>query len=137
MRYMPMRKDFFDMFDDPFFKQVRPMESIMRTDVFEKDGYYNLEIEIPGYKKEDIKLEISEGILTVTAEHNQNKEEKDEKGRPVRIERSFGYSQRSYDVGENIKAEDVKAKFENGILKLVFPSIEQKKIETSQTITIE
>ena len=109
----------------------------MKTDVYEKNGYYNLDIELPGYAKEDVQMELIDGYLNIKATHNVSNEEKDAKGNLIRSERRFGSCSRSFYVGENIKAEDVKAKFDNGILNIVLPSKEQKSIETKQTVTIE
>ena len=138
MRYMPSKRfDLFDdMFDD-FFRPERPMGQMMRCDIHEKDGYYTLDIELPGYTKEDVKMEIADGNLTIKAQHEVTNEEKDAKGNLVRSERSFGTCSRSFYVGENIKASDVKAKFENGMLYVTVPSAEQKHIESKETIMIE
>ena len=138
MKYFPRNLDVFDdMFDGFFTKEPAYNNSIMRTDVFEKDGYYNLDIELPGYQKEDVQMELIDGYLNIKATHNVSNEEKDAKGNLIRSERRFGSCSRSFYVGENIKAEDVKAKFENGILNIVLPSKEQKSIETKQTVTID
>ena len=119
MKYFPRNLGIFDdMFDGFFAKEPTFTGSAMRTDVYEKDGYYNLDIELPGYNKEDVQMDIIDGYL-------------------IRSERRFGSCSRSFYVGENIKAEDVKAKFENGMLNIVLPSKEQKSIETKQTVTIE
>lgn len=138
MKYFPRNLDVFDdMFDGFFAKEPVYNNSVMRTDVFEKDGYYNLDIELPGYQKEDVQMELIDGYLNIKATHNVSSEEKDVKGNLIRSERRFGSCSRSFYVGENIKAEDVKAKFENGILNIVLPSKEQKSIETKQTVTID
>ena len=138
MKYFPRNLDVFDdMFDGFFAKEPVYNNSVMRTDVFEKDGYYNLDIELPGYQKEDVQMELIDGYLNIKATHNASSEEKDAKGNLIRSERRFGSCSRSFYVGENIKAEDVKAKFENGILNIVLPSKEQKSIETKQTVTID
>lgn len=139
MKYYPRRSfDLFDeMFDDFFPKTPTYNNHIMKTDVYEKDGYYNLDIELPGYSKEDVELDIMDGYLNIKASHNVSNEEKDAKGNLVRSERSFGSCSRSFYVGENIKAEDIKAKFDNGILNIVLPSKEQKSIETKQTVSID
>lgn len=138
MKYFPRNLDVFDdMFDGFFAKEPVYNNSVMRTDVFEKDGYYNLDIELPGYQKEDVQMELIDGYLNIKATHNVSSEEKDTKGNLIRSERRFGSCSRSFYVGENIKAEDVKAKFENGILNIVLPSKEQKSIETKQTVTID
>jgi len=138
MRYFPRNYNVFDeMLDDFFPKETVYTGSVMRTDVYEKDGYYNLDIELPGYSKEDVTMEIMDGYLNIKASHNVSNEEKDAKGNLIRSERRFGSCSRSFYVGENIKAEDVKAKFDNGILNIVMPSKEQKSIETKQTVNIE
>lgn len=141
MKYMPTRRRF-DLFDDMFDgffppEAPRGFDSLMKTDIHEKDGYYTLDIEVPGYKKEDVNMELSNGYLTIKASHNTTDEEKDEKGNLIRSERSFGSCTRSFYVGENIKASDVKAKFDNGMLTVVVPSSEQKQIESKETISIE
>lgn len=141
MKYMPTRRRF-DLFDDMFDgffppEMPRGFDSLMKTDIHEKDGYYTLDIEVPGYKKEDVNMELSNGYLTIKASHNTTDEEKDEKGNLIRSERSFGSCSRSFYVGENIKASDVKAKFDNGMLTVVVPSSEQKQIESKETISIE
>ena len=138
MKYFPRNLDVFDdMFDGFLPKETVYTGSVMKTDVFEKDGYYNLDIELPGYKKEDVQMDLVDGYLNIKATHNLSNEEKDAKGNLIRSERRFGTCSRSFYVGENIKAEDVKAKFENGILNIVMPSKEQKSIETKQTVNIE
>ncbi len=138
MKYFPRSLDVFDdMFDSFFPKGTVYSDNVMRTDVYEKDGYYNLDIELPGYNKEDVQMDIMDGYLNIKANHNQTNEEKDAKGNLIRSERRFGSCSRSFYVGENIKAEDIKARFENGILNIVLPSKEQKSIETKQTVTIE
>lgn len=136
MRYIPKNYNFFDeMFS--FLPKEMNMNSVMKTDVYEKDGYYNMEIDLPGYDKNDVNLEIMNGYLNIKASHNVTNEEKDEKGNLIRSERSFGSCARSFYIGENIKAEDIKAKFNNGVLNIVMPSKEQKAIETKQSVTIE
>ena len=130
--------DFFDTVSKPI-KAFRgaPIPQVMRTDVKESDKGFTLDIDLPGYKKEDISAELKDGYLTVSAKTNEEHEEKEEDGTYIRRERTFGSCSRSFYVGENIKAEDVKAKFENGILNIVLPSKEQKSIETKQTVTID
>ena len=136
MKYMPKQYDLFNDMFDGFFKPVN-MSNAMRTDVFEKDGYYHFDIELPGYAKEDVKMELVDGYLNIKASHTNSDEEKNAKGNLIRSERYFGSVSRSFYVGDNIKAEDVKAKYENGILQITVPSAETKRIETAQTISIE
>ena len=109
----------------------------MKTDVHEKDGQYDMDIDLPGFKKEDIKVELHDGYLQVSAVKGLNEEEKDEKGKLIRQERYSGSMQRSFYVGESIKQEDVKAKFEQGVLKLSFPKEGEKKLPEKQPIMIE
>ena len=137
MKYMPSSRFglFDDMFDDFFSLNSRNFD-VMKTDIHEKDGYYNLDVELPGYNKEDVKMEITNGYLTISANHNFTNEEKDAKGNLVRSERSFGSCSRSFYVGDNIKADDIKAKFDNGMLNILLPSAKQKAIETKEVIQI-
>ena len=135
MRYMPKAYDLFDDMFDGFMPRLST--NTMKTDVHEKDGYYNLDIELPGYDKSDISMSITDGNLVINAKHEETNEEKDEKGNLIRSERSFGSCSRSFYVGNNMKAEDVKASFDKGVLNIVIPTHEQKAIETSQVIQIQ
>ena len=125
--------DIFDeVFSDPFFGEKE--NKIMKTDVKEKDGNYILEVDIPGYDKEDIQLELRDGYLTVTATKNEDKEDK--KAKYLRRERFSGMCSRSYYVGETVREEDIKANFKNGILTIAFPKEPEKKIEERKYIPI-
>ena len=137
---------FDDWFDFPGFRGLGRVENklygdragrLMKTDVHEKDGQYDMDIDLPGFKKEDIKVELHDGYLQVSAVKGLNEEEKDEKGKLIRQERYSGSMQRSFYVGESIKREDVKAKFEQGVLKLSFPKEGEKKLPEKQPIMIE
>ena len=134
MKYLPRNYDLFDTMFDSFLPTNS--NNMMRTDVHEKDVYYDLDIELPGYKKEDIAMEISDGYLNIKATRTNSDEEKDERGNLIRQERFYGSISRSFYVGDNIKAEDIKAKYENGILNINLPSREQKRIETSQKVEL-
>lgn len=136
-----------NLFDD-FFGFERPSvrchqmntNDIMKTDVKELETGYELAISLPGYKKEDIQAELKDGYLTINAKTSQSNDEKDEKsGRYIRRERYYGSCSRSFFVGEDMKQEDVKAKFEDGVLKLAIPKKEAKKpeIEDKKLIAIE
>lgn len=128
---------FDEMLNDPFFKKrENNYNNVMKTDAHEKDGFYYLDMELPGYAKEDIKAELKNGYLTVTAEKGENKEEKDKKGNVIFQERYTGKCSRSFYIGTAIHQEDIKASFEGGILKLVMPSVEQKKAEEKKLISI-
>lgn len=130
---------FDDMFRDPFFS--RPFENassqIMKTDIHEKDGNYLIEMELPGYAKGDIKADLKDGYLTISAVKNETKEEKDAKGNCVRKERYTGSCNRSFYVGEQVTQDDIKAAFTDGILKLQVPKDVPKAIEQPKLITIE
>lgn len=127
------------MFNDPFFK--RPFENsstqIMKTDIHDKDGNYMIEMELPGYAKEDIRADLKDGYLTITASRNETKEEKDAKGNCIRKERYTGSCNRSFYVGDNVTQDDIKAAFKDGVLSLQVPKEVPKAIEQPRLITIE
>jgi len=131
--------DFFD-FDYPV-RSFRKADTsqMMRTDVKETEAGYELDISLPGYKKEDVKAELKDGYLTVSASTSRNQDEKDEKsGRYIRRERYTGSCSRSFYVGEEMAQEDIKAKFEDGVLKLSVPKKEVKPmVEEKKYIAIE
>ena len=128
--------EFFDDFSRPVVSKNFYNATIMKTDVKELDDGFDLEIELPGYKKEDLSLELKEGYLTVSA--NVKKETKeDKKSHYLRRERYIGTSSRSFYVGEEVTEEDIKAKFEDGILNIFVPKKEaQPKIPESKYIAI-
>ena len=132
MRYYPV---FYNLFDDFFTTDSQGTSSIMKTDIVEKDGNYELSIEMPGVKKEDIQMELKDGYLNVTASHNTNTEDKE--GRIIRQERVSGSYSRSFYVGNNVRTEDVKASFDNGELIVTVPKEAPKKIEENKFIPIE
>lgn len=110
----------------------------MKTDIKEKDKEYEVDIELPGYKKEDVKAELKDGYLTISAAKNVSTEDKKEDGKYIRKERFSGNVSRSFYVGEDMTQEDIHAKFEDGILKLTVPKKEAKKVEDKKSyITIE
>lgn len=132
--------DFFgDMFDDPFFnRRYVPQNQLMKTDIRERDGQYLLEIEVPGYTREDVKAELKDGYLTISAVKGLDKDEKNQEGRYIRRERYVGNMSRSFYVGEDITENDIHAKFEDGILMLDIPKKEeQKKVDQKRYVTIE
>ena len=133
--------DFFEDFARPAKRVVKyntPTANVMRTDVKESDAGYELGIELPGYKKEDVTAELKDGNLTIKAITNSEKEEKDENGKYIRRERFSGNCSRTFYVGENIEQTDIKAKFEDGILKVFVPKKEVKPaVEEKKFITIE
>ena len=136
---MPMlwsNNDVFDAMDDFFSdgfwggcnapraaKQLDTNTGLMRTDVIEKDDSYLLEAELPGFNKEDIKIDLKNDTLTISAAHNENKDEKDENGRYIRRERRSSSYQRSFHV-EGLKPEDIIAQYRNGVLTVNLPKKE-------------
>ena len=114
--------EFFEDFARPAKRVVKySTPSVMRTDVKESDGGYELHIELPGFKKEDVKAELKDGNLTISASSKVEDEQKDENGKFIRRERFYGNCSRSFYVGEHVEETDVKAKFEDGILKVLGP----------------
>ena len=109
----------------------------MLTDVREQEDHYDVEIDLPGFRKEDIKVELNKGYLTITASKGLDENEKDKKGRVVRQERYSGVMERSFYVGEQLTHEDIKAKYEDGVLTLNVPKKEQKELPDKHTIMIE
>ena len=130
-------RDMFDDFMDFPFSTNRFHQDLMKTDIKETKDGYELDIDLPGVEKKDINLELKDGYLTIKANHNQEQEEKDDQGHYLRKERFTGSCSRSFYVGDNVKEEDVHAKFDNGILKLSFPKEEPKQITGGSHIAIE
>ena len=140
---------FDDFFDFPFYddKADRKIQrklyghhagNLMKTDIKEKKDGYELEIDLPGFKKEDVKIQLKDGYLNIQGTREEKKDEKDEKGKYVRRERYTGTCNRSFYVGPNIKHEDIHAKYENGILHVTFPKEETKKeVEEKKFIAID
>lgn len=131
-------EDLFDdwMMDFPF--RGNRSTGLMKTDVKETDNSYELDMDMPGFEKEDIRAELKNGYLTVSASSHKNNDEKDNDGKYIRRERYSGSCSRSFYVGEDVKQEDIKAKFENGILKVSIPKKEEKPaVEENKHIAIE
>lgn len=129
---------FDSVFDDMFrsgFGNVGT--TAMSTDVQDLGDSYQMEMELPGYEKEGLKADLKDGYLTISAEHNSENDEKDENGKFVRRERYTGHCQRSFYVGEGVRKEDIKASFENGVLKLLIPKKEAPAVEEQKYIAIE
>ena len=111
--------------------------NVMKTDVRETKDGYDVFVDLPGFKKEDVKLDLQNGYLTITANRSEDLDEKDNEGRYIRQERCTGSCARSFYVGEELKPEDVSAKFENGILELKLPKAEAKKLPEKTNTLIE
>lgn len=136
-RLFPMiDDDDFNLFDDVFSVPMFNREPLMRTDVREKDGQYVLDMDLPGYRKEDVKISLKDGNLTISAEHHENNDEKDSKGNILRQERFEGNCSRTFYVGRNIKDTDVHASFRNGTLEITVPTEEKKEEEDRKYIDI-
>ena len=136
---------FDDWFDD-FDRQMQHMDRRlygrnakreMKTDVREKEDGYEIDMDLPGFKKDQVELTLENGYLTVTANKGFDKDEKDTKGRMIRQERYAGSMQRSFYVGDNMTEEDVKAHFEDGVLHLNLPKKDARKVPEKKTICIE
>lgn len=137
--------DVFDDFDRNFFQGWdRPehvlygknASRIMKTDVKETENGYELDVDLPGFKKDEIKLELQNGYLTISTEKSlENKDE--QKGRVLRQERYAGTMSRSFYVGEHVTEEDIHARYENGVLSLTIPKKEAPKAPEKKTICIE
>ncbi|HJC47930.1 MAG TPA: Hsp20/alpha crystallin family protein [Candidatus Lachnoclostridium pullistercoris] len=136
---------FDDWMDFPFEREFfgknplygKNAKNIMKTDVRELDDRYELDIDLPGFKKDEVTAELKDGYLIISAAKGLDKDEKDKEGRMIRQERYAGSCSRSFYVGEGITEQDIKGKFEDGILKLSVPKKEAKKVEEKKTIAIE
>ena len=129
-----------DLFDDMFDPRYYGYQTndLMRTDVKETESGYDVSIDMPGVKKEDVKAELTDGYLTISASVNQDNDEKDAEGRYIRRERYSGSFSRSFYVGADVTQEDIKARFEDGTLKLSVPKKEQQpQVEEKKYIAIE
>ncbi|MEF9876057.1 MAG: Hsp20/alpha crystallin family protein [Gordonibacter sp.] len=131
--------DPFDAFFDAASAPVQKMApTLMRTDIKETDEGYEMTIDLPGFKKDDVQAELKDGYLSITAQTQSESEEKDDKGTFVRKERFSGKCSRTFFVGEDIEDDDIKAKFEDGVLRIAVPKKqEQPKLEEKKTIAIE
>ncbi len=137
--------DVFDDFDRAFFSGMNRPEHVlygknaghmMKTDVKETEEGYEVDVDLPGFSKDEIKLELNSGYLTISTEKSLEKKD-EKKGRILRQERYSGTMQRSFYVGGGITEEDIKAKYENGVLSLTIPKKEAKKVPEKKQILIE
>ena len=109
----------------------------MKTDVKETDSGYEVDIDLPGFKKDEINVQLDNGYLSISAAKGLDKEEKNKEGKYIRKERYAGAMSRSFYVGDALTQEDIKAKYESGILRLSIPKKEAKQVETTKRIAIE
>ena len=137
-----------NLFDELFDDAFRPMwdmdralygkhaRAVMKTDVRETDSGYELDIDLPGFKKDEVKLDLKDGYLTISAAKGLDRDEQDKKGRYIRQERYAGACSRSFYVGEQVEPKDVSASFEDGILKISLPKNSPKELPKNTTIAI-
>ena len=130
-----------DVFDDmfPFAGNYTTANyDLMKTDVKDMDDHYEVDIDLPGFKKDEVNAELKDGYITISASKGLDKDEKDKKtGKYIRQERYVGSMSRSFYVGENVTQEEVKAKFEDGILQLTIPKKDVQTVEQKNYIAIE
>ena len=129
-------------FDDDFFRRTpsyskKSSTSVMRTDIRDTDDSYELDVDLPGYKKDEINVQLKEGYLTISASKNTENDEKDKKGNYIRRERYNGTMSRSFYVGNAIHHDDIRAKYADGILKISVPKKTKKEVEQANYISIE
>ena len=134
-----LMSDPFDaFFDAPQMPLQKTSPTLMRTDIKETEDGFELVVDMPGFKKEDVQAELKEGYLTISAETKSETEDSDKAGTYVRKERFSGKCSRTFFVGDDIEEDDIKAKFENGTLKIDVPKKqEQPKLDEKKTIAIE
>lgn len=129
---------FFDAASAPMQAMQKMSPNLMRTDIKETDAGYELTIDLPGFKKDDVQADLKDGYLTIAAQTQSESEDKDEKGTYVRKERFSGKCSRTFYVGDDIEEDDIKAKFEDGVLRIAVPKKqEQPKLEEKKSIAIE
>ena len=138
---------FDDFFADPFGmmptgRRSDPLygkhaQNLMKTDVREKDNAYELDVDLPGFKKDEITVDLKDCYLTIGASKGLDKDQSDENGKYIRRERYAGVCSRSFYVGENVRPEEIGAKYEDGILRLSVPKADRKELPASTSIFIE
>ena len=137
--------DMFDAFDRNWARPFhdidhtlygRHSDRLMKTDIQEKDTGYEISVDLPGFKKDELKVELNNGYLTISAEKSLNKDEEDN-GKLIRQERYSGSMQRSFYVGSSLTEEDIRCAYENGVLKVSLPKKDARKVPEKKTIMIE
>lgn len=135
--------DLFEDFDRNFFGRRNPLfghheKNLMKTDIRDEKDHYEMMVDLPGFKKDEIQLSLQDGYLTISAEKGLDKDENDKNGNLIRQERYSGALSRSYYIGEYITEDEVKAKFEDGVLSIIIPKKEEKEeLPASNHIMIE
>ena len=129
-------------FEREFFGRKNPLygkheKNLMKTDVKETDTTYELDIDLPGFQKDQVSVKLEDGYLTITANKDLDKDQKDKKGQYIRKERYSGSMSRSFYIGDAVKENEIKAKFADGILQLTIPKKDQPQIEGGKYIAIE
>lgn len=139
----PFGKDFEKEFEKSMFPAKSPLygkhaKNLMKTDVRETDDAYEVDIDLPGFKKDEVTAQLNDGYITISASKGLDKDEKDKKtGKYIRKERYAGSMSRSFYVGEDVTQDEISAKFENGILQLKVPKKANKAVEGKNYIAIE
>ena len=137
---------FDDFFSDPFEMMVpqgrsplygKHAKGLMKTDVRETDGSYELDVDLPGFKKDEIHVDLKDGYLTISAAKGLDKDESAKDGKYIRQERYAGACSRSFYVGETVRPEDIAAKYEDGILRVSVPKEVKKPLPTVTSVTIQ
>ncbi len=135
--------DMFDFdFDREFDRMMRPLygkhaQNMMKTDVRETGNSYELDIDLPGFKKDEITIQLDNGYLSISASKGLDKNEENKDGKYIRRERYAGAMNRTFYVGDNLTQQDIQAKFEDGILKISVPKKDVQQIEQNKYIAIE
>ena len=129
-------------FNDEFWGKKNPLygkhaQNMMKTDIRETEGSYELDVDLPGFKKDEVQVQLKDGYLTISAAKGLDKDEQDKKGNYIRRERYAGSTSRSFYIGDGVKNDEVHAKFENGVLKLSIPKKAAQEIEADKYISIE
>ena len=136
---------FDDIFDDDFMRfpawggralYGKHAKNLMKTDVRETDDTYEVDVDLPGFKKDELSVELKDGYLTIQAAKGLDKDEQDKKGRYIRQERYAGACSRSFYVGEGVEPDQVSAKYEDGILKISLPKQVKKELPKKSAIAI-
>lgn len=134
MMNFPWEEEFFGKKNPLYGKNAKNM---MKTDVKETDGGYEVAIDLPGFKKDEVSAHLEDGYLTINAEKGLDRDQEDKEGNYIRRERYYGSCSRSFYVGDAVREEDIRAKFEDGLLKIAIPKRDANVVESRKTIAIE